>query len=233
MMAQQEEAEAEAEQARLAERPARPTPLSRVADGGTPPPRLQPPAMGTWLSQADVENREAMGMDHQRHPHVRGAAGGGGGWGGGGGGGGGPSQAELERSLRKALKAQRDTEVKLQLELQNKVQLGGAASRMMEERELLQAQVEDIRGRLLEAKLQNVKLKNELQIRTEHGASGCCRSCRARCGRAAQDRRRTQAARGAEEKETSRDCRQACCFATVMASVLGAMMVLFALSMGV
>ena len=52
MMAQQEEAE----QARLAERPTRPTPLSRVTDGSTPPPRLQPPAMGTWLSQADVEN---------------------------------------------------------------------------------------------------------------------------------------------------------------------------------
>ena len=32
---------------------------------------------------------------------------------------------------------------------------------------MLKTQVEDIRGRLLEAKLQNVRLKNELQSRKE------------------------------------------------------------------
>lgn len=90
-----------------------------------------------------------------------------GGGGGGGGGGYGVSAIELEKTLKKALKTQRDTEVKLQLELQKGVQLNGTSSRLLQENEMLKSQVEDIRGRLLEAKLQNVKLKTELQSRRE------------------------------------------------------------------
>ena len=52
-----------------------------------------------------------------------------------------------------------------------------------QERELLSSQVEDIRGRLLEAKLQNVKLKNELTSRNEQAATGCCASARGCCRR--------------------------------------------------
>jgi hypothetical protein len=89
------------------------------------------------------------------------------GGGGGGGGGYGVSSIELEKTLKKALKTQRDTEVRLQLELQKGVQLNGTSSRLLQENEMLKSQVEDIRGRLLEAKLQNVKLKTELQSRRE------------------------------------------------------------------
>jgi hypothetical protein len=89
------------------------------------------------------------------------------GGGGGGGGGYGVSSIELEKTLKKALKTQRDTEVRLQLELQKGVQLNGTSSKLLQENEMLKSQVEDIRGRLLEAKLQNVKLKTELQSRRE------------------------------------------------------------------
>eukprot|EP01043_Picozoa_sp_COSAG02_P056538 COSAG02_NODE_6716_length_3403_cov_2.549334_2_plen_103_part_00 len=89
------------------------------------------------------------------------------GGGGGGGGGYGVSSIELEKTLKKALKTQRDTEVRLQLELQKGVQLNGTSSRLLQENEMLKSQVEDIRGRLLAAKLQNVKLKTELQSRRE------------------------------------------------------------------
>ena len=77
------------------------------------------------------------------------------------------SSIELEKTLKKALKTQRDTEVRLQLELQKGVQLNGTSSKLLQENEMLKSQVEDIRGRLLEAKLQNVKLKTELQSRRE------------------------------------------------------------------
>lgn len=90
-----------------------------------------------------------------------------GGMGGGGGGGGGYGAIELEKALKRALKTQRDFEVKLQLELQKGVQLNGTSSRLLQENEMLKSQVEDIRGRLLEAKLVNVKLKTELQSRRE------------------------------------------------------------------
>ena len=89
------------------------------------------------------------------------------GMGGSGGGGYGVSSIELEKTLKKALKTQRDTEVRLQLELQKGVQLNGSSTRLLQENEMLKSQVEDIRGRLLEAKLQNVKLKTELQSRRE------------------------------------------------------------------
>lgn len=89
------------------------------------------------------------------------------GGGGGGGGGGGYGAIELEKALKRALKTQRDFEVKLQLELQKGVQLNGTSSRLLQENEMLKSQVEDIRGRLLEAKLVNVKLKTELQSRRE------------------------------------------------------------------
>ena len=86
---------------------------------------------------------------------------------GGMGGGGGYGAIELEKALKRALKTQRDFEVKLQLELQKGVQLNGTSSRLLQENEMLKSQVEDIRGRLLEAKLVNVKLKTELQSRRE------------------------------------------------------------------
>ena len=125
--------------------------------------------------------------------------------------------AELERSLRRALKAQRDAEVRLQLELQKKVRSEGAAGRLLRERELLQAQVEDIRGRLLEAKLQNVKLKTELQSRAERSAGGCaaCASCRARC------RRRREGGR-------SRDGKELCVVVVVLAAAVAGMLAYFA-----
>ena len=132
-----------------------------------------------------------------------------------------PLGAELERSLRRALKAQRDAEVRLQLELQKKVRSEGAAARLLRERELLQAQVEDIRGRLLEAKLQNVKLKTELQSRAERSAGGCaacraaCASCRARC------RRRREGGR-------SRDGKELCVVVVVLAVAVAGMLAYFA-----
>ena len=205
----------EQQNTRLAERPAPPPPLSRVQGEAFPAAdtlQLQPPAIGTWLSTADRANREAMMPVWAP-----------------GGGGAGASQVELERSLRKAIKAQRDAEVRLQLELHNKVELSGVASRMMAERELLSAQVEDIRGRLLEAKLQNVKLRTELSIRVGHGTSGC-RTCRARRSCFANTRARLTANNGGCSNR-NRDCRHACCFAVVVAAIVGSMMIAFAVTM--
>ena len=131
-----------------------------------------------------------------------------------------PLGAELERSLRRALKAQRDAEVRLQLELQKKVRSEGAAGRLLRERELLQAQVEDIRGRLLEAKLQNVKLKTELRSRAERSAGGAascrgaCASCRARCRRRREGR--------------SRDGKELCVVVVVLAVAVAGMLAYFA-----
>jgi hypothetical protein len=48
---------------------------------------------------------------------------------------------ELQSALRRALKTQRDTEVRLQLELQKKVQLDGSANRLLHENEMLKNQV--------------------------------------------------------------------------------------------
>ena len=209
---------------RPAERPAAPPPalchlegeISRSA--GALQHLQPPPAVGTWLSTADRANRDAMSV--WAPP--------------GGGGRNGASQMELERSLRKAIKAQRDAEVRLQLELHNKVELSGAASRMVAERELLSAQVEDIRRRLLEAKLQNVKLRGELSIRVGDGNLGC-RTCCARCLCCSNTsgKRGTPNNRGSErsERNQNRDCRQACCFAVIMAAIVGSMMVAFVSTM--
>ena len=65
----------------------------------------------------------------------------GGGGGGGGGGGYGVSAIELEKTLKKSLKAQRDTEVRLQLQLQKGVQLNGNTTRLLQENEMLKSQV--------------------------------------------------------------------------------------------
>ena len=153
------------EETRLADRPAtpprRPPPQSRSGDAATdapPPTQLRPPVAGNWLSAADEANRAAMpdpAMWDDAEHDPRGVA-----------------EAELERGLKKALKRQRDTEVRLQLEMQKAIEVSGAASRLLQERELLTGQVEDIRGRLLEAKLQNAKLKNELHSRNEQ--AGAC-----------------------------------------------------------
>ena len=64
-----------------------------------------------------------------------------GGGGGGGGGGYGVSAIELEKTLKKSLKAQRDTEVRLQLQLQKGVQLNGNTTRLLQENEMLKSQV--------------------------------------------------------------------------------------------
>ena len=140
--------------------PRRPPPQSRSGDGcaaadAAPASRG---GAGNWLSAADEANRAAMpdpAMWDDAEHDPRGVA-----------------EAELERGLKKALKRQRDTEVRLQLEMQKAIEVSGAASRLLQERELLTGQVEDIRGRLLEAKLQNGKLKNELHSRNEQ--AGAC-----------------------------------------------------------
>jgi len=199
-------------QARLADQPAHH--LAPAVPGGvlTDDLQLRPPApVGTWLSTSETANHDARSV-----------------WAGGGSG---ASQVELERSLRKAVKAHRDAEIRLQLELQKKVELSGAASRMLAERELLLAQVEDIRGRLLEAKLQNVQLKNELSSRAARDSLGC-RTCGERCLCCSSNRSEQNAgARGRHRTINNLDCQQACCFAFAMATIVGSMMTAFALTM--
>jgi len=73
----------------------------------------------------------------------------------------------LEKRLRTTLRRQRDTEVRLQLEVQKKSKVEGTASELMRENDSLKKEIEDIRARLLESKLQNVRLKTELQGRRE------------------------------------------------------------------
>ncbi len=209
-----QQAQLQREQARLVERPRRPAPLSRGDAADLPPAdELRPPAapVGTWLSTADRANHDATAV-----------------WAGGGSG---ASQTELERSLRKVVKAQRDAEVRLQLELQKKVELSGTAARMMAERELLSAQVEDIRGRLLEAKLQNVRLKNELNSRSARDSSECQRCCgRCLCCRSNRIKQNVNA-RSEQNNNKHFDCQQVCCFALIMAVIVGSMMIAFALTM--
>ena len=62
----------------------------------------------------------------------------------GGGGGYGVSSIELEKTLKRALKTQRDTEVRLQLELQKGVQLNGSSTRLLQENEMLKSQVRSL-----------------------------------------------------------------------------------------
>lgn len=112
------------EETRLADRPAtpprRPQPESRNSNSAmaSPPARLEPPVAGNWLSGSDPSNRAAMpdpalwdgrGVDRRTVAEV-----------------------ELERGLKKALKRQRDTEVKLQLERQKATETQGASARLLQ-----------------------------------------------------------------------------------------------------
>jgi len=74
---------------------------------------------------------------------------------------------ELNKALRRALKSQRNAEVRLQLQMQKLSSSESAAGRLLQANEELIQQVDEIRGRLLESKLQNVRLKSELHSRRE------------------------------------------------------------------
>ena len=73
---------------------------------------------------------------------------------------------QLERALRKAIRSQRDTETKLQLALQRGAQTDAVAGRLLKDNAVLVAQIEDIRGRLLEAKLKTVRLTQAAALST-------------------------------------------------------------------
>ena len=64
----------------------------------------------------------------------------------------------LELALRNAIQARRETETQLQLAQQHGTRAGGAARRLLKENQLPSAQVEEIRGRLLESKLRRIQL---------------------------------------------------------------------------
>eukprot|EP01050_Picozoa_sp_SAG11_P002208 SAG11_NODE_108_length_16386_cov_20.828329_2_plen_540_part_00 len=138
--------------------------------------------------------------------------------------GGAEEMMELQSALRRALKSQRDSEVRLQLELQKKVQLEGSASRLLHENEMLKTQVEDIRGRLLEAKLQNVRLKNELQSRQEAlqgSLAAKCKRLNKCCGtllRSCKD----------ESKEGRREGRELCLVILALVVLVVGLIIFFA-----
>lgn len=189
-------------QVRLVERPTHPAPLSRAAGDVVPPPTVG------W-------NR----VDHDAVAISASCADG-------------TSKVVLERSLRKGLKAQRDAEVRLQLELQKNLQLNGVASRVMAERESLAAQVTDIQGRLLEAKLHNAKLKNELNRRAVNTTSGYSRKWRTCCFCVCvRDTKKTKGSGTGRDVHSNRESRQGCCFAIILAAIIGSMIVGFALTM--
>ena len=132
------------------------------------------------------------------------------------------SQVELEKRLRKTLIEQRNAEVKLQLELQKKVQNAGTSNKLLKENDMLKKQVEDIRARLLEAKLQNVRLKTELQSRREAVNA----SLVAKCGRLGKKCMKCIDACRKGLKDQRREAREICCVMLIV-SLLGSGMIVF------
>ena len=100
---------------------------------------------GSAASKSSRRSRQRYGASASKYGDLESDGGyemtGMGGGGGGGGGGYGVSAIELEKTLKKSLKAQRDTEVRLQLQLQKGVQLNGNTTRLLQENEMLKSQV--------------------------------------------------------------------------------------------